>query len=324
MIVADPAYGWLVIPVIVAFLLSLRAERSRRNDLLRLAEPQFHAPLVPEEPAGRRWAGQLLPLLCMLLLVVALMRPQWGVVEEQETVVGLDIIVALDVSRSMLADDLAPTRLAVAKKGVAQLLDKTAGDRIGMVAFAGSAYLVCPLTADYALARRMLAELGPETIPKGGSSLAAALAEAQRAFRGTSPGGRVLVLVSDGEDHTGDIAPALERLRRDGVTVIAAQAGTPEGGVIPLPGGTFVKDRAGAVVKSRATPDTLQTLTTAVISLNADGSGLKPLIERARAEGRESARQQRRQRLADRFQYPLAVALVLSTFMLLPRSGRRP
>ncbi len=324
MIVADPAYGWLVIPVIVAFLLALRAERNRRNDLLRLAEPQFHAPLAPEQPAGRRWASLLLPLLCMLLLVAVLMRPQWGTIEEQETIVGLDIIVALDVSRSMLADDLVPSRLAVAKKGVTQLLDKAAGDRIGLVAFAGSAFLVCPLTADYALARQMLAELDPDSIPKGGSSLAAALTEAQPAFRGTSPGGRVLVVVSDGEDHAGGIASGLERLRRDGVTVIAAQAGTPEGGVIPLPGGDFVKDRAGAVVKSRATPDTLQRLTTAFISLNADGNGLKPLIERARAKGRESARQRHRQRLADRFQYPLAAALVLCTIMLLPRSGRRP
>lgn len=134
----------------------------------------------------------------------------------------------------------------------------------------------------------------------------------------------MLVVVSDGEDHAGDLVPALERLRRDGVSIIAARAGTPEGGLIPLPGGTFVRDRAGTVVKSRASLDTLQRLTTTAIGLNADGSGLKPLIERARAEGRESARQRRRLRLADRFQYPLAAALGLGTIMLLPRSGRRP
>ena len=320
---AAPAYGWLALPVALLFLLALRGELLRKTDLQRLAEPVLLECLLPAEPAGRRWFRLLLPLLGTLFLVAALMRPRWGVVEEVHTAVGLDIVVALDVSRSMLADDLAPTRLAVAKMGVAQLLDSATGDRIGLLAFAGSAFLVCPLTSDHAIGRQMLAEIGPETIPKGGSSLAAALAEAQRSFRGTRPGGRLLVVVSDGEDHEGDVATALDHLRRDGITVTAARTGTPEGGLIPLHGGAFVKDRTGAVVKSRASHAVLQMLDPGFVSLGADGSGLKLLVERARAASRESSRQQRRQKRADRYQYPLAVACLLCSLMLLPRRGRR-
>jgi Ca-activated chloride channel family protein len=320
---AAPVYGWLALPVAIIFLLALRGERLRKIDLRRLAEPRLLECLLPLEPSG--WSRRtLLPAIVMLFLVAALMRPQWGVIEEVQSVAGLDIIVALDVSRSMLADDLSPSRLAVARKAVAELLNHATGDRIGLLAFAGSAFLVCPLTSDYSIALQMLDELGPESIPKGGSSLAVALYEAQRAFHGTAPRGRLLVLVSDGEDHAGEIAPALDRLRRDGVTIIVAQAGTMEGGLIPLPGGAFVKDRSGAVVKSRANHAALQMLAPDVVSLGPDGSGLKPLVEQARAGKQESARLQRRQKHTEQYQYPLAVACFLYAIMLLQyRGGRR-
>ena len=324
MIFAAPAYGWLAVPVAMIFLLALRGERNRQTDLQQLAEPPLLSRLLPTETPFNTWLRLAVPLFGALLLVAALMRPQWGIVEELHATVGLDIIVALDVSRSMLADDLVPTRLSVAKKALGQLLDNNTGDRIGVLAFAGTAFLVCPLTTDHAIVRQMLAEVGPETMPKGGSSLAAALVEADRAFRATSPGGRVLLVLSDGEDHAGGITPVLESLRRDGIAIIAARSGTRDGGLIPLSSGTFVRDRAGAVVKSRANKETLQILTPAVIDLKADGSGLKPLLDKVRTESRESARQQKQRKLAERFQYPLAMALLLFSLSLLPARRRHP
>ena len=320
---ADPAYGWIAVLAVIVFLLALRSERCRQEDLRRLAEPKLLNRLAPNEPTSWRWRRLLLQLFGTLFLVAALMRPQWGVVEEVHSVVGLDIVVALDVSRSMLADDLSPNRLAVAKKSVARLLDTAAGDRIGLLAFAGSAFLVCPLTTDYAICRQMLDELSPDSIPKGGSSIAAALVEAERAFRGTPPGGRVLILVSDGEDHSGEIAPALDLLRRSGVTIIAALAGTTDGGLIPLPGGTFVKNRGGAVVKSHAHLAELQKLTTHTVELDAAGSALQPVLVTVRAGSHESDHRQKRQKLADRFQYPLAASLFLFALQLLPNRWRK-
>jgi Ca-activated chloride channel family protein len=197
------------------------------------------------------------------------------------------------------------------------MLDNSVGDRVGLLAFAGSSFLVCPLTDDHAIVRQMLAELGPESIPKGGSSLASALVEAERAFRGTPAGGRVLLVISDGEDHIGEIAPALERLRRGGVTVIAALAGTPEGGLIPLADNTFVKDRSGAVVKSRSRRATMQMLDRESVTLEPGGSSLRTLLERARGESRASSHQQRRRKLSERFQYPLSLAIILFSIHLL-------
>jgi Ca-activated chloride channel family protein len=321
---AAPAYGWLAVPVLIALVLAIRVELRRGTALRRFAEPALLRRLVPEQSAFRRWVRLLVPCLGALLLVVALMRPQWGAIIEEESTVGLDLVIAIDVSRSMLADDQTPTRLAAVKAGVTQLLDRSAGDRIGLVAFAGSAFLVCPLTTDLAIVRQMLEEIGPGTIPYGGSSLATAMVEAQRAFRGTPPGGRVLLVLTDGEDHAGNLAPALDRLRSDGVTVIAALAGTAAGGLIPLPGGTFVKDRGGAVVNSRARLAELQALLPGAVNPAVSGATLRSLVERARAGSRESARQQRRQKLAERYHYPLAVALLMFALPLLPSRRRSP
>jgi Ca-activated chloride channel family protein len=230
---------------------------------------------------------------------------------EEQATTGLDVVVALDVSRSMLADDLPGTRLAVARTAVAGLLDQLDGDRFGLIAFAGSAFQVCPLTSDYAIARQVLAGLDTDTLPKGGSAIAPALAEARRAFRSTPPESRVLILVSDGEDHAGGIEAALEKLRSDGVAVFAAMAGTEAGGLLPLPEGRFVKDQEGLVVKSRASLSTLKRIDPAAVAIAADGSGLAELLQRARTTGLVSTRVEKRQRFAERYQVPLAAALLV-------------
>ncbi|MBI5655838.1 MAG: hypothetical protein HZC44_03005, partial [Geobacter sp.] len=169
---------------------------------------------------------------------------------------------------------------------------------------------------------RMLDELGTGTLPKGGSSLALALSEAGKAFRGTTPGGRLLVLVSDGEDHAGGIDSALAELRRQGVAVLAALAGTPAGGLMPLPDGTFIKGRDGAVVKSRADLASLKLIDPSAAPVNADGSGLSERMTQLRAALRQTEQKQRRQRLAERYAVPLSAALLISCLGMLLQ-GRR-
>jgi Ca-activated chloride channel family protein len=243
-------------------------------------------------------------------MVFALMRPQWGVITEDRISSGLDIVIALDISRSMLADDLRPNRLAAAKSAVGRLLDSESGNRIGVVAFSGTACTVCPLTADYAIIRQIVNELTPDSLPRGGSNVSAALREVQRAFRGAKSGGQVLILVSDGEDHDGDIAPAVEQVKSSGILVMAALAGSEDGGLMPLPGGGFVKDRNGAVVMSRASRAVLAAIDPGVVSLTPDGAGLEQLLQRAGATASATERSERRTRPAERFQLPLAAALL--------------
>jgi len=255
----------------------------------------------------------LLTACACLLVIAALCRPQWGAETLPQQTRGLDILIALDVSRSMLADDLHPTRLAVAKQAIAGLLPQLQGDRIGLIAFAGSAFQVCPLTVDYASFGAVLADTGVDSIPLGGSSLAAALSEAGRAFAGSVGGGRVLIVVSDGEDFGSDAAAAGAALRNAGVAIYGVAAGTPSGGLIPLPDGEFLRDRSGAIVRTRLQPATLQAIAGGgrVVGLAADAKALDTLYA-TELRGRESREiRSTRTRLAERFQFPLALALLL-------------
>ncbi|MDD2732471.1 MAG: VWA domain-containing protein [Desulfuromonadaceae bacterium] len=309
---AAPEYLWLIpLLLLPAILLTVRASLKRRQALDLFADPHLAAQVI--HPPARSWriAATICGMAALLCMVFALMRPQWGVVSEEQASSGLDIVIALDVSRSMLADDLRPNRLAVAKSAIGRLLDLQSGNRIGVIAFSGTAVTVCPLTADYAIVRQIVNELTPDSLPRGGSSVSAALREARRAFRGAKSGGQVLMLVSDGEDHDGDIAPAVAQAKGAGIVVMAALAGSEDGGLMPLPGGGFVKDRNGAVVKSRASRAVMAAIDPAVVSLGPDGAGLELLLQRARAAGSASERREQRTRPVERFQLPLAAALLL-------------
>lgn len=317
---AAPAYGLLALPVIAVLLLRLRGERKRDEDLRRFAEPH----LLPRLIGLRSNAiiSLLLPAMVMLLLVAALMRPQWGLLEEERTSAGLDVIFAIDLSRSMLADDLAPSRLAIAKKAVAKALNSMGADRVGIIGFAGTAFTLCPPTSDHDMVSKVLGDLGTGTLPKGGSSLASALEEAGRTFRGTATGGRLLVLLSDGEDHGGDIDRALAVLHRQGVAVMAVLTGTPTGGLMPLPDGSYIKDRHGAVVMSRADISTLKLIDPSATVIFADRPDLEGRISASRAVLHASVHKEVRHRLAERYYVPLAVALVIWCLGMLLPGGR--
>lgn len=301
---AAPAHAWLLLLALPAWILLRRAARERRRALaLFTAEPS---------PVPARLSG-ILYAIAFALLVTALCRPQWGQVAVEQQGRGPDILVALDVSRSMLADDLAPNRLAAAKAAVAELLARLRGERIGLIAFAGSAFLVCPLTTDYATFAGVLAEAGPDAIPLGGTSLAGALAEARRAFGARKEGGGVLILISDGEDH-GE-APDAATLRRAGIVVHAVAAGTPEGGLIPLAEGAFLRDGQGRIVKSRLHTAPLQSLAAGtggrLIDLAAQPHALRALYGTGFASPRGQGPRAHRVLPVERYQVPLALALAL-------------
>ena len=310
---AAPAYAWIALLVVPAALLLGRATVLRRRALGRLTGDDAAA---PAGSAGlRARAAHVMLAISLLLILAALCRPQWGEVALQEQTQGVDIVIALDVSRSMLADDLVPTRLAAAKEAVGALLPKLKGDRVGLVAFSGSAFVVCPLTTDYGLFGALLADVGPDTLPQGGTALAGALVEGLRAFDQTTAHGRVLVVISDGEDHGADLAAAVAALRGAGVTVHAVAAGTTDGALIPLAGGGFLKDRQGAVVKSRLQPDTLAAIVATtggrVRDLASDRETLARLQTTGLFSGQRGQFAVARQQRVERFQIPLALALLL-------------
>lgn len=310
MIWAAPAYAWLCLLLVPAALLRRRAVRRRCQDLDRLGG---------DAPAARRPTfgqvlGLLVPAAAFLLVVAALCRPQWGVVTLPRQGVGLNLLVALDVSRSMLADDLPPTRLAAAKQAVTGLLSQLQGERIGLIAFAGTAFLVCPPTSDYDTVARVLAEVGPDSFPVGGTSLAGVVGEARRVFAGNQDARNALIVVSDGEDHGGALGAAA-KLGGAGITVHSLAVGTPAGGLIRLPDGEFLKSRQGAIVKTRLQVEALREIATVnggrLLDLAADPQALAALYRTELVAQERQDPAGTRELPAERFQLPLALALLL-------------
>jgi Ca-activated chloride channel family protein len=308
---AAPGFAWLLLLLIPFAFLLRRAVALQRRDSRLLAGDAAG----PDRLSTRMRLGlaRLLLLVAFVLLVVALCRPQWGEVTTSRQGQSIDVLIALDVSRSMLADDLQPSRLARAKVAIAQLLPKLKGDRVGLIAFAGSAFMVCPLTSDYIAVAEVLNEAGPDYQPLGGTALASGLREAERTLASTKS--KSLILVSDGEDHAGESLAAAHALRQAGVTLHVVAVGAESGGLIPLAGGAFHKDRKGDIVRSRPDFDLLRSIAKAGGGRLFDLAVTPDAFERIHADDLAKLNQQDirgvRRQLAERFQAPLAVAILL-------------
>ncbi len=272
-----------------------------------------------------RWSASPRPLaacLALACLILALARPQGAAISTPTFVQARDVLVAVDVSRSMLADDVPPTRLARARLLVRDLADALRGERLGLLPFAGTAFLQSPLSADYEIFRTFVDELGPDMIPVGGSDFAGLLRVAADAF-GPAPGAgdgapapdRYLIILSDGEAENDAWRPLAQRLAERGVRVIALGLGTSAGAMVPDKDGGLAKDARGAAVLSRLNPATLQELARATDGAYRDAStwvDLPALLKETVARG-HAARANIEQTSLRRELFPwfLAPALIL-------------
>jgi len=265
---------------------------------------------------GRQVAKISLILGALFFFILALARPQIGSKIEQVKREGVDVIVAMDVSKSMLARDIAPSRLDKAKHEVENFIDRLRGDRIGLIAFAGDAFVQCPLTLDYGAAKIFLDILSPDLIPTPGTAIGKAIGKAIEAFDQQERKHKVLVLITDGEDHGEDAMKYAEEAERQGIVIYTVGIGSPEGQPIPeTETGGFKKDRSGQVVISKLDEFTLEK-----IALQTNGkyyratSGEDELdkiyAEIAGMEKKELGSFQFSQ-FEDRFQYFLAIGLIL-------------
>ncbi|MBS0632916.1 MAG: VWA domain-containing protein [Verrucomicrobia bacterium] len=255
--------------------------------------------------------------LCLGLVfaVVAFARPQWGRVDEPVFDQSREIIIAIDLSRSMLTPDVKPTRLDRAKLLTQSLLEKLAGERVGLVVFSGTAFLQCPLSSDYEIFREFLPALNPSFLPEGGTNYGALIDTALGAFGTSNAADRFLVILSDGEatdDNWRDRAP---ELKKKGVRVIALGVGTAAGALIPDGSGGLVKDDRGAVVLSKLEPATLRELADLTGGTYRDASAwvdLAGVVNATVEAGRKGQFLEKNTvRLVERFQWPLALALWL-------------
>ncbi len=205
----------------------------------------------------------VLILWSLFFAFLALSRPQWGVKTEKVVRKGLNIIVTLDVSKSMLAEDLKPNRLAKAKHEISKLIDNLKGDRIGLMIFAGTSFLQCPLTIDYGAAKMYLDMVDVNSVPTPGTAIAKAIRKSVDSFPGKDNKYKVIILMTDGEDHQGEVLKAAEYAKKKGVIIYTIGIGTPNGELIPIKDAAgnvigYKKDRNGNPVLSRLDEVTLE------------------------------------------------------------------
>ncbi len=257
---ARPEMLWWLVPWAAATWAAARILRARERRLADLIEPALWPAMLPWRDPRRPRCRLGLRSVALGLVVLALARPQWGVRPEEVRRLGMQIAIVLDTSNSMLATDLKPSRLQQAKWGIRDFLLRLRGDRAALVAFAGTAFVQCPMTSDHAALLMTLDDIRPGIIPRGGTAIGEAIRVAAEAFDYGVGGARAIVLVTDGEDHEADPLSTIPLLRERGVRVYAIGIGTPEGELIPLSDGGFLKDREGRVVKTRLREEPLARL----------------------------------------------------------------
>jgi len=250
----------------------------------------------------------------LALAIVALARPQWGRVEEQVFDQSREILLALDLSRSMQAQDVKPSRLDRSKLLIQALLERLEGERVGLLVFSGTAFLQSPLSADYEILREFLPMLGPDYLPEGGTNYAALLRTSIDAFASTNSADRFLIILSDGEATDDDWKPLIPDLKAKGIRVIGLGVGTEVGAMIPDGAGGLVKDERGAVVLSKLDSSTLEQLATETGGTYRNASkwvDLAAVLQQTVEAGRKGAFVEKRAAsYIDRFQWVLAPAVL--------------
>jgi Ca-activated chloride channel family protein len=326
---------WLLaVPVAWVALAWIWHRHDVRQDaaLARFVAAHLRTQLTRSVSVARRRIRRGLLLAALACLGAALAGPLWGFRWEVISRRGNDIVFAIDTSRSMLTADVKPDRLARAKFAVDDFSNQLDGDAVGIVAFAGSAFLICPITLDYGAFRETLNAIDTRTIARGGTNIESAIAEARRALRGRPDADKTLILLTDGEDlEGGAVTAAQSAAREDHLKIYAVGVGTAAGDLIALPadqGGGYVKDEAGAPVRSRLDEDKLKAIAAATggfyVPLGLEGEGLQMIFRTVLGSIDKHDLSYRQHRVPiERYQWPLGAALALLIAGLLIGPGRR-
>jgi Ca-activated chloride channel homolog len=316
---AAPHYAmlfWLVLGIGIFYAWAFRVKQKKMQVFAQ-------RPSLDEITAAvnikRQKIRAFIILLVFALSVISLMRPQWGFRWQEVKRKGLDILIAVDVSKSMLAQDVKPNRLERSKLAIKDLLKNLSGDRVGLIAFSGTAFLQCPLTVDYDGFLLALDDLDMNLIPRPGTSISSAIKVALKSYEDTKEKYRVLIIITDGEDHEDDPLKYAKEANRMGVKIFCVGIGTKEGELIQIVDEsgrkTFLKDSAGNVVKTRLNENVLQEIALATGGMYVRSSGAEFGLELiyknrlSRMEKRE-IKSQMTKLFFDRFQIPLSLALL--------------
>lgn len=320
---AEVLWALLAGPLLV--LVFLIGSALKNNALRRFSSDPLIGEMVPGVSSWRSTLKFLLLRHGFSLVVFALAGPQMGTRLEEVTAKGVDVVIALDVSNSMLAEDLKPDRMEVAKRALSQLIDRLNGDRLGIVVFAGEAYTQLPITADRSAAKLFLPTLGPDLVRTQGTAIGAAIDEARRSFGKDAAKGKTIIVISDGESFEDDGEAAAKRAAEDGIIVNTIGMGSEQGAPIPIRlNGRMVgfkKDKDGQTVITKLNSPMLQRIATAgqgeYIHATSSNAGVSTLVAKVRGMDQSKLGTYKFAGHEDRFQYFLAVACAMVLLGLL-------
>ena len=327
-----PGWFWALLVIPLAVLLFVRAENRSAARLREFVSERLLPNLARTVDRRRRKLRFAFILLGMALAITALAKPRWGYIYEDVKRKGLDLIFAVDTSRSMLSNDVPPSRLQRVKLAAQDLLNELQGDRVGLIAFAGRAFLQAPLTIDYAAAVEALNDLDTNTIPEGGTNISAAIDLAVQTYGKSAIGNRALIIFTDGEELSGDAMKTAKAAADAGVRIFTVGIGTPEGSLIPLNGEggstAFVKDPNGQVVKSKLDEKRLKEIAETTngfyIHLEDGPRTMRTLFQEGLAKMQAGDIDERMSRRPiERYQWPLGAALLFFGAAFLFRERKR-
>jgi Ca-activated chloride channel family protein len=314
----SPEYFWLLLllPVVLGFY--VYAFYKKKKALKKFVATSMLPKLTHTISSKKQVAKALLIVLTVFFSIIALTRPQYGTKTELLKRKGLDVVIAVDVSLSMYAEDIKPNRLIRAKHEISNFIDKLRGDRIGLVAFAGEAFVQCPLTLDYSAAKIFLNVLGPDLISTPGTAIGPAIETALSAFNSKEEQYRVIVLLTDGEGHTGTAETWAEEAAKKGVIVYTVGIGSLSGVPIPLKDKqgnvTYKKDLQGNVVSTKLDEATLVQMaevTGGTYFHAAPGQfELEQVVQEIESMEKRELEEERFTQHKEQFQWPLALAII--------------
>ena len=247
----DPIYLWLLVLIPILALVRFISYRNQRKRLRKFGDPSLLKELMPDVSRFRPSVKFWVLLGALALLIVMLARPQMGTKISQEKRTGIETIIALDISNSMLAEDIVPSRLDRSKMMVENLVDHFTNDKIGLIVFAGDAFVQLPITSDYVSAKMFLSSIDPSMMATQGTDIATAINMAVSSFTQEEGIGKAVIVITDGEDHEGGALEAAEEAKKKGMSVYVLGVGSTQGAPIPIPGtGDYMKDNTGNTVMS--------------------------------------------------------------------------
>jgi Ca-activated chloride channel family protein len=326
----DFLYLLLLLPVIV--ILIIINEARKKKAIRRIGDEELVKRLLPERSAIRPWLKNILLLTGIAAVIIILARPQFGSKLEEVKKEGVEVIIALDVSNSMLAEDIQPNRLTRAKQALTRLIDNLDNDKIGLIVFAGDAYTQIPITTDYISAKMFLSAIGPEMVPRQGTAIGSAIDLGMRSFTPGEGKSKAMIIITDGENHEDDPVSRAEEASKTGIVIHTIGIGSSDGVPIPFTTGgkrDYLKDADGNTVITKLDEDILKKIAITgggnYVRASNTNLGLDEVFGEIKKMKKQDMESTMYTEYKDQFQIFTAIALffLLLEFIIMDRKNRK-